>query len=149
MSTTTPYALETRIAISAVRRACLLTSSVFNRLVKNETLTKGDKSPVTVADYSAQALISSILQHNFPSDPIVGEEDAKDLREPGSEMTRRVVELADEAVGSALVEGEKAEWGIGPGVKKRKEEWLDAIDRGNYEGGRSGSTSSSYNTIPQ
>ena len=36
-------------AIAAVRRACVLTASVFNKLVKQETLTKGDKSPVTGA----------------------------------------------------------------------------------------------------
>ena len=41
------YALEKQVAISAVRRACSLTSSVFNKLVKNETVTKDDKSPVT------------------------------------------------------------------------------------------------------
>lgn len=42
-----PYALEKQVAIAAVRRACVLTSSVFNQLVKGETLTKDDKSPVT------------------------------------------------------------------------------------------------------
>ncbi len=41
------FLAERQLAISAVRRASLLTSSVFNKLVKNETLTKGDKSPVT------------------------------------------------------------------------------------------------------
>jgi hypothetical protein len=41
------YAIEEQVAVAAVRRACQLTSSVFNTLVKNETLTKGDKSPVT------------------------------------------------------------------------------------------------------
>ena len=46
MSTVT-YVKEKQIAIAAVRRACSLTASVFNKLVKNETLTKGDKSPVT------------------------------------------------------------------------------------------------------
>jgi hypothetical protein len=43
------YATEEQVAVAAVRRACHLTSSVFNKLVKNETLTKGDKSPVTGA----------------------------------------------------------------------------------------------------
>ena len=43
------YAVETQIAIAAVRRACVLTASVFNKLVKQETLTKDDKSPVTGA----------------------------------------------------------------------------------------------------
>lgn len=41
------FATERQVAITAVRRACGLTSAVFNKLVKNETLTKGDKSPVT------------------------------------------------------------------------------------------------------
>jgi hypothetical protein len=41
------FATEKQVAVAAVRRACWLTSSVFNRLVKNETITKNDKSPVT------------------------------------------------------------------------------------------------------
>jgi len=41
------FSAEKQLAVAAVRRACLLTSSVFNKLVKNETLTKDDKSPVT------------------------------------------------------------------------------------------------------
>ena len=42
-----PYAAEKQIAIAAVRRACALTSSVFNKIVKQETVTKEDSSPVT------------------------------------------------------------------------------------------------------
>ena len=50
MASTTDYiAAEKQIAIAAVRRACVLTASVFNKLVKQETLTKDDKSPVTGA----------------------------------------------------------------------------------------------------
>lgn len=41
------YSAEQTVAIAAVRRACKLTGAVFNNLVKGETLTKGDKSPVT------------------------------------------------------------------------------------------------------
>lgn len=41
------FALEKELAVSAVLRACQLTSSIFNKLVKDERLTKGDKSPVT------------------------------------------------------------------------------------------------------
>ena len=47
-----PYAAEKQIAIAAVRRACVLTASVFNTLVKQETLTKDDSSPVTGASLS-------------------------------------------------------------------------------------------------
>ena len=50
------YATEEQVAVAAVRRACHLTSSVFNRLVKNETLTKGDKSPVTGMNLSTTLL---------------------------------------------------------------------------------------------
>ncbi|KAJ7606844.1 hypothetical protein FB45DRAFT_949270 [Roridomyces roridus] len=134
-----PYALERQFGLSAVRRACALTSSVFNKLVKNETLTKGDKSPVTVGDYAAQALIGTMLTKAFQADPIVGEEDAAELRaDEGKVLRDRIIELANEALVAPLVEGDKAEWGIGPGQEKTTAELLDAIDRGNYDGGRTG-----------
>lgn len=41
------FALEKQVAVSAVLRACTLTTSIFNKLVKDEKLTKDDKSPVT------------------------------------------------------------------------------------------------------
>ncbi|KAK7063769.1 3',5'-bisphosphate nucleotidase [Favolaschia claudopus] len=136
---TRPFALERQFAVSAVRRACALTSSVFNKLVKNETLTKGDKSPVTVGDYAAQGLISIMLKNSFPADPIVGEEDAGELRaDEGKVLRERIIDLANEALVAPRVEGDKAEWGIGPGQTKTTDELLDAIDRGNYDGGRTG-----------
>jgi 3'(2'), 5'-bisphosphate nucleotidase len=92
-----------------------------------------------VGDYAAQALISSMLKNAFPADPIVGEEDAADLRaEEGKVLRDRIVELANEALVAPLVEGDKPEWGIGPGQAKSAAELLDAIDRGNYDGGRTG-----------
>ncbi|KAF5366233.1 hypothetical protein D9758_005763 [Tetrapyrgos nigripes] len=145
------YDSEKAVAISAVRRACGLTSSVFNRLVQGEKLVKGDKSPVTVGDFSAQALISTILHNVFPEDPIVGEEDASDLRHDTPEATllrERVVSLANEALTAPLIplfpssDGEAviedASWGIGPSHHQSPTQLLDAIDRGNHEGGRKG-----------
>lgn len=128
-----------QVALSAVRRACALTSTVFNKLVKQETLTKDDKSPVTVADYSAQAVVNTILGRAFPADPIVGEEDANDLRrEEADKLRNRIVELSNEALTAELATGDTAEWGIGPGQERTLEELLDAIDRGNDQGGRIG-----------
>ncbi|KAJ3550497.1 hypothetical protein NMY22_g436 [Coprinellus aureogranulatus] len=139
MATTSRYAFEERVAIAAVRRACALTSSVFERLIKNETLVKGDKSPVTVGDFAAQALISTILHNAFPNDPIVGEEDASDLRvESGKTMRDRIVELANDALVSPLAVGDDTAWGIGPGKERTTEEILEAIDRGNHAGGPTG-----------
>lgn len=57
-------ATEQQVALAAVRRACTVTSLVFNNLVKGETLVKGDKSPVTGASLSS-SFIARIL--NFGS----------------------------------------------------------------------------------
>ncbi|KIJ67355.1 hypothetical protein HYDPIDRAFT_25817 [Hydnomerulius pinastri MD-312] len=139
MSPPPDYSFEKQVAVTAVRRACALTSSVFNKLVKNETLTKDDKSPVTVGDYSAQAVVNTILTRAFPTDPIVGEEDADEMRQGGAETLRnRIVELANEALTADLLPGDKAEWGLGPGQARTPEELMDAIDRGNDQGGRIG-----------
>jgi len=108
-----------------------------------------------VADYSAQAVINTILSQAFPDDPIVGEEDAADLRAPNDEtslaLRARVVELADGVLAlpalsprgagatsdsDFLGEGERAEWGLGR--RWGGDALLKAIDRGNYAGGRSG-----------
>lgn len=92
-----------------------------------------------MGDYSAQAVISTILHHAFPDDPIVGEEDAADLRaDSGKDLRARIVALANEALTADLELGDNAQWGLGPGQQKSAEELMDAIDRGNYEGGRTG-----------
>ncbi|KAI0781697.1 3(2),5-bisphosphate nucleotidase HAL2 [Irpex lacteus] len=133
------YAAEKQVAIAAVRRACTLTASVFNKLVKNETLTKDDKSPVTVGDFSAQAVVNTILGHAFPDDRIVGEEDAADMRaESGTELRNRIVQLANEAITAPLQPGEESTWGLGPSHSQSAEQIMDVIDRGNYDGGRTG-----------
>lgn len=151
------YAHEQDVAVAAVRRACALTASVFNKLVKNETLTKDDKSPVTgawgtyhshvwltglhvvVGDFSAQAVINTILSRAFPDDPIVGEEDAADLRaDSGVALRNRIVELANETITAPLQHGETDAWGIGPSHAQTPEQIMDIIDRGNYGGGRTG-----------
>ncbi|KAI9438940.1 3',5'-bisphosphate nucleotidase [Lactarius indigo] len=136
-----PFLLEQQVAITAVRRACSLTTTVFNKLVAGETLVKGDKSPVTVADFAAQAVINTVLSNAFPDDPIIGEEDAADLRAatPESDALRaRVVELADDVLAQPAHEhaGERAEWGLGR--RWGADALLGAIDRGSHVGGRTG-----------
>lgn len=97
---------------------------------------------ILVGDYSAQAVVNTILANAFPDDKIVGEEDAKDLRvEANSGLRDRVVELANHALVADLALGDNVQWGIGPGSQRTSEQLLEAIDRGNFEGGKSGRTS--------
>ena len=111
-----------------------------------DTVTKKDKSPVTVGDYSAQAVVNAILGSHFPQDPIVGEEDSKDLRKPESESLRKqIFALANEAlknpaqecpaVAEAETKSNAQAWGD---RELTEQELLAAIDRGSAEGGAKG-----------
>lgn len=71
---------ELRVAIKAVRQAATVTQAVQRSLVTADTLQKKDKSPVTVADFASQAVVCAIVGAVFPTLPVVGEENADDLR---------------------------------------------------------------------
>ena len=75
-----PYETEKKVALEAAIAAAQLCQKV--RRDVPDTLEKSDKSPVTIADYGSQALVCRALGQVFPNDPIVGEEDAKELRSP-------------------------------------------------------------------
>ena len=105
-----------------------------------------------MGDYSAQAVINTILSQAFPEDLIVGEEDATDLRAPNEAsqaLCARVVQLADDILAQPPLlplsadigwEGERAEWGLGK--RWGANALLKAIDRGSHAGGlRSGRAS--------
>ena len=80
-----------------------------------------------------------MLHRAFPQDPIVGEEDAAELRlESGKVMKDRIVALANTALVAPLALGDNEGWGIGPGAAQADSELLDAIDRGNYPGALTG-----------
>ncbi|EMC99509.1 hypothetical protein BAUCODRAFT_63855 [Baudoinia panamericana UAMH 10762] len=125
------YDKELNAALLAVQRATLLTKSVFHQNAKG-TLSKSDASPVTIGDFGAQALIISALQHNFPSDEIVAEEEAKDLRE-NSQLRDTVWEL----VRDAKLSNATAEQTLG-GAVGSADSMLDIIDKGDSKGGAKG-----------
>lgn len=77
---------ETKFALDIVRQTSLLVKQVQAEMV-TPALTKGDRSPVTVADFASQALIGWALSERFPDHPLVGEEDATELRQPAGEQT--------------------------------------------------------------
>ncbi|KAL6895614.1 carbohydrate phosphatase [Trichoderma longibrachiatum] len=69
------------IAELTVLRAALLTRRVMtSALTSSSSLSKPDATPVTMADFGAQALLMASLRSFFPHDGYVGEEDAEALR---------------------------------------------------------------------
>ena len=131
MSPSSDYSHELNVALLAVQRATLLTKSVFHSHAKG-TLSKSDASPVTIGDFGAQALIISALQHNFPDDEIVAEEEAKDLRENG-----QLRETVWELVKDAKLNDSQADSVLG-GALKNADSMLDIIDKGDSKGGSKG-----------
>lgn len=73
---------EKEIGQAAVRAAMGLATAIQRELTRADTLTKSDRSPVTIADFASQALVCRHLAEHFPGVPIVGEEDALALRRP-------------------------------------------------------------------
>ena len=69
------------VALRAVRQASEICAAVQKQLVAEDSLTKKDRSPVTVADFASQAVVCRALHEAFPHIPIVAEEDANSLRE--------------------------------------------------------------------
>lgn len=71
------FARERAIAEAAVLRAAILTKKVQSTV---KEVSKEDKSPVTAADFAAQALLIAALSEAFPGDAFLGEEDSGALR---------------------------------------------------------------------
>ncbi|MGK7888715.1 MAG: 3'(2'),5'-bisphosphate nucleotidase [Leptolyngbyaceae cyanobacterium] len=98
------YQKEREVAIAAAAAAGRLCEKV-RQTITPEAIEKKDKSPVTVADYGAQAVICRALEAAFPDDPIVGEEDAAELRTPEmSDRLQQVTEFVKSAVPDATPE---------------------------------------------
>ncbi len=125
-----PYRQELFVAQLAVERAAILTQRVFLEKAKG-TVSKDDKSPVTIGDFGAQALIIGALRHSFPHDEIVSEEEADTLRaNPALRDTvwnfvksTKLENGADAALGGPIASAD---------------DMLNLIDQGRSAGGRVG-----------
>lgn len=107
-------------AVAAAVAAARVCRWVQQRLISGEAVLKQDRSPVTVADFAAQAVINHVLGARFPEIPVVAEEHAEVLRQDEG-LRRQVLE----AVATELPH-------LSP------EDALTAIDRGNFAGGTAG-----------
>ncbi|KAK3180510.1 hypothetical protein K4F52_008101 [Lecanicillium sp. MT-2017a] len=125
----TQFGHERALAELAVQRAAILTK----RVMKSVTgVSKADASPVTAADFAAQALLISALHKALPNDRFLGEESADVLRNDDA-LRKQVWELVsatylDDAESAALLATPESE-----------EDMLKCIDLGGKEtGGPSG-----------
>lgn len=103
------YERELGVAIAAVAQAAELCRAV-RAGVAPQSLSKADKSPVTVADFGSQALVCRALRGAFPADPIIAEEDAAAFAQPeNAALAQQVVEHVSQLCGGAAVE-EVSRW---------------------------------------
>ncbi|KAG9157838.1 hypothetical protein Leryth_000018 [Lithospermum erythrorhizon] len=104
LNNTEKYSKELEIAVRAVHVACLLCKKVQENLVVNsneQVQSKDDNSPVTIADWSVQAIISCLLSEAFGSEhvDIVAEEDVQALSMTGaSGILEAVVRTVNESL---------------------------------------------------
>lgn len=123
--------LELQAAITAVRSASALCDRTQGRLLGGDTLTKGDHSPVTVADFATQAVVAAALTEALGAITMVGEEDADELREAGNEALRDgVVELVRAECGADSSTAAVLDWiDVGGHDGSAERYWtLDPID---------------------
>jgi len=91
------------IALQAVRAASLLVKKIQQEILI-QSLSKVDKSPVTVADFASQAVIARTLLDHLPDCVIVGEEDSISLQ---SEPNQHVLSTITQYVRSNFPTAEK------------------------------------------
>jgi HAL2 family 3'(2'),5'-bisphosphate nucleotidase len=118
-------------ALEAVRLAAGLTSSSQGRLAAGDTSTKSDLSPVTVADFGAQAVVCSTLASQLGEVVVVGEEDAADLANDADGLLDGVVSLVSASLGRPVTGAEVVDWisiGSGRAASSGRYWTLDPID---------------------
>jgi 3'(2'), 5'-bisphosphate nucleotidase len=116
------YTRERDVAVEAVVKASRLCRVVQANLVSDASMSKKDRSPVTVADFGAQAVVTYELRSVFPDTPMVGEEDAAELRDSANAAL----------CGKVVANVREIEAGL------ERDEILDLIDFGTHQGGATG-----------
>ena len=114
------YKNERDVAISAVLKASVLCQHVQQQMSASSTVNKRDKSPVTIADFGTQALVSELLHSSFPHIPLVGEEDSTELQ-ANEALCQRMMDTFGQL-----------------NIHLDRDSALRAIDRGTHTGGASG-----------
>jgi 3'(2'), 5'-bisphosphate nucleotidase len=98
-----------KFAIEAVREASILVRRVQAEMI-GDAITKDDKSPVTVADFAAQAIVAHRLATRFPDAVLVGEESAVGLKDAASRTTLEQITGFVQAVEPTATAESVCEW---------------------------------------
>jgi 3'(2'), 5'-bisphosphate nucleotidase len=72
---------ELEFAVETVRSAVRICRQVQGEIAPGRW-DKGDRTPVTVADLGVQAVVSAALEERFGHDPLMAEEESRELRQP-------------------------------------------------------------------
>ncbi|ESW20219.1 hypothetical protein PHAVU_006G190400 [Phaseolus vulgaris] len=138
------YSKELEVAVKAVQMACSLCQRVQDTIISStgsgtnhrQVQSKDDNSPVTVADWSVQAIVSWMLSECLGSQnvSIVAEEDVQSLSKANaSELLEAVVETVNQCLAEAPRFGvEKPKCGLS------NSDVLEIIGRCNSTGGPTG-----------
>ncbi|OXV05454.1 hypothetical protein Egran_06778 [Elaphomyces granulatus] len=131
MTSASPYAKELEKGRQSVHRAVILTKTILAAIDKG-VISKSDRTPVTIADFAAQALLISAVHDAFPDDSFVGEESA--------DVLRRDPDLLERVWQHVLLAGlEDAKSKALLAFPQTKDEMLDIIDMGGKgKGGKQG-----------
>jgi len=124
-------ASELAFAVETVRSAVRIGRQVQGAIAPGRW-DKDDRTPVTVADLTVQAVVSGALHERFPDDPLMAEEGSRELREPAwAELLAQVTEhvrlvRADRPESSTILDWiERGQQAIDPA----KRYWvLDPVD---------------------
>ncbi|GAB1313695.1 3'(2'),5'-bisphosphate nucleotidase [Madurella fahalii] len=98
-----PYRHELEVAIRAAQSAAHISRLALSAAQAGEhagtfDVVKDDLSPVTVADFAIQALLTRSLRDVFPRDGFVGEESADELRQ-NPKLSSRVLAILGQGLG--------------------------------------------------
>jgi 3'(2'), 5'-bisphosphate nucleotidase len=119
---------EAQFALASVQQAAELIQKIQSKVII-PSLSKMDRSPVTIADFAGQAVVANLLGKAFPHDPLVGEESAQTLRtEEGKEILTQICKWLGECFPDAQ-EAAVCDW-IDRGTAQPAERFwtLDPID---------------------
>ena len=119
---------ELNTALAAVQKASFMSRSLQRSLLYGDgsngsnnnkvSISKDDKSPVTIADFAVQALVIHSLSQAFPQDKFIAEEDSELLR-------------SDVAIREGVLTALKS---VAPTVPWTEEMLYSTIDKGMFDG---------------